>query len=146
MSDQELVRTEDTQALSTDVMGLGPIAVAIATWVHNKKLHSGSLRTEKTYEKTLKAFRAQLQGHGLDLDSPRRAIRPYLQGWAASGAGESGATLNQRLAIVSSFYKFARKSDLLFSWEAVEEERDGQVVTFHRRVPLDNPADYVDRA
>ena len=129
----------DSQAVSTEVKSLDPVDVAIATWVHNKKLHSGSVRTEHTYQKTINAFRLHLQAHGQDLDSPRWSIRPYLQAWAAQGAGESGATLNQRLAIVSSFYTFARKNDLLFSWEASE---DGT----HRQIPLDNPADYVERA
>lgn len=143
MSDLELVGTMDTQMLSTAVASLDPIASAIAMWVHNKRLHSGSVRTEHTYQKTLNAFRVHLQAHGLELDSPRRQIRPYLQAWAGQGAGESGATLNQRLAIVSSFYTFARKNDLLFSWEEAE---DGDDTFIRRRIPLDNPADYVERA
>lgn len=142
MSQTDLIIVE-SQLPSTNVEPLDPITQAIVTWVHNKKLHSGSVRTEQTYEKTIKGFRAHLRAHGRDLDSPRKTIAPYLQAWAASGAGKSGATLNQRLSIVSSFYTYARKRDLLTSWE---EESDGNGAIIRRRVPLDNPADYVERA
>jgi site-specific recombinase XerD len=146
MSTQALVSAVDTQALGTKIERFDPITRAIAAWVHEKFQHSRSERTKRAYEKTLRSFRAHLQAKGLDLDSPRPLIKPYLQGWAAAGAGESGATQNQRLAIVSSFYKHAHKNDAFFAWVEDLEEREGQSVTIRRRIPLDNPADYCERA
>jgi site-specific recombinase XerD len=136
----------DSQPPSLEVERLDPIFQAITSWVHSKKRRSGSVRTEHTYAQTLLSFRAHLQVHQMDLDWPRKQIKDYLQGWAASNAGESGATFNQRLAIVSSFYKYAHKNDAFWSWEEVEEIQGGQPVTIRRQVALDNPADYVERA
>jgi integrase len=53
-----------------------------------------------------------LQTGRLDLDSDPRAVALAAQGWAGQGA-PAPATFNQRLAILSSFYSFARKRGLL---------------------------------
>ena len=54
------------------------------------------------------AFRALLRGRGQDLDGDPAALALLAQAWAGTGA-PSPATYNQRLAILSSFYKFGRK-------------------------------------
>jgi integrase len=58
------------------------------------------------------SFRAVLQAAGLDLDADPRAAALAAQGWAGQGT-PAASTYNQRLAIVSSFYTFARKRGLL---------------------------------
>src|SRR5689334_19715575 len=48
--------------------------LAIAAWLHAKFQRSRSIKTQITYEAILRAFRAHLLAHGLDLDAadPRR--------------------------------------------------------------------------
>ena len=119
------------------------IDLAIGAWVHNKFQRSKSERTRVTYERTIRDFQAHLQALGLDLDSNRKEIRDPLQVWAAQGAGESGATFNQRLAIVSSFYTFCHKQERLFTWK--EQLTDaGEPVRV--RVVVENPAEMIERA
>jgi hypothetical protein len=88
---------------SPDLVEADPASLAIGAGVHNMFQRTHSQRTRDTYEKTIKAFRARAKVRGLDLDSDRGDLRDPLQVWAAEGAGESGATMNQRLAIISSF-------------------------------------------
>lgn len=86
----------------------GPIRV----WIAAKAGRTGSIKTQRAYEATLASFRATLQLADLDLDSEDRAVALVAQAWA--GASEPApATFNQRLAIVSSFYSFVEKRDLL---------------------------------
>jgi len=58
-----------------------------------------------------------LAGAGLDLDSEPATLAPLAQGWAGYSAREGQAvtpsTFNQRLAIVSSFYEYAIRNDVL---------------------------------
>lgn len=86
--------------------------LAIAAWLDAKRGRSGSLHTAKIYATTIAAFRAQLQRAGLDLDSAPRTIALAAQGWAGQN-DPAPATHNRRLAVLSSFYTFARKRGLL---------------------------------
>lgn len=87
----------------------------IAVWLDSKHNKSGSDRTVRAYDDTLRAFRAALRSVGLDLESattdePKVVL--VLQMWAetdATGRKVAPATFNHRLAVVSSFYTFARK-------------------------------------
>jgi len=90
------------------VSGGDPLDLAIAAWLDAKRGRSGSVHTAKIYQTTLANFRRQMQAAGLDLDSAPRTIALAAQGWA--GQGEiAPATHNRRLAVLSSFYTFARK-------------------------------------
>lgn len=96
----------------------GPsLELAIAAWLHAKRQRSGSERTARAYADTLASFRSALQSVGLDLEGDRRAVGLAAQGWAArprsDGRPVAASTINQRLAIVSSFYNFARRRELL---------------------------------
>ncbi len=88
------------------------IDVAVAAWLDAKSNKSGSAKTKRAYTDTLQAFRDQLQASGLDLDADPRALALAAQGWAGRDA-PAAATFNQRLAILSSFYVFARKRGLI---------------------------------
>ena len=96
--------------------------LAIAAWLDAKSKRSGSTKTTTAYREALTSFRAVLQKAGLDLDSPEPSgLALTAQGWAglssqADKVGVSPSTYNQRLAILSSFYTYARRQGL-FSGE-----------------------------
>src|SRR5262249_48894216 len=87
----------------------------IAAWLHAKLQRSQSARTVAEYRATLLDFRAELERAGRDLDSPLDAAQLAItQAWAARPRARdqrpvAAATHNLRLAIVSSFYAFARR-------------------------------------
>lgn len=97
-----------------------PLDYAIAAWLH---AHSSSPRTLRAYQDTFSSFRAALDRAGLAVTSAPRDVALVLQGWASAGDA-SASTHNQRLAIISSFYRFAQRRQLL---------------------QVDNPAQLVDR-
>jgi integrase/recombinase XerD len=86
-------------------------------WLDAARGYSGSIRTWQTYRDVLASARSALQVVGLDLDSAdREAVALVLERWAGSRSprsrhsGEiSPATFNQRVIIVSSFYRFAMR-------------------------------------
>jgi integrase len=92
----------------------------IAAWLDAKSGRSGSAKTLAAYRETLRAFRALLGRHDLDLDGPTPELATLAQAFAGathpSGRGRpardgvvSPSTFNQRLAILSSFYTFAMR-------------------------------------
>lgn len=94
------------------------IELARAAWIHEKRGRSDSAKTERAYSSTFDAFRAALRSQGLDIDADPRAVALVAQAWAAQprardGRPVSSATYNQRLAVLSSFYVFARRRGLL---------------------------------
>jgi integrase len=94
-----------------------PLEMAVSLWLHEKTKRSGSMKTLRAYKDTLESLRATLRRGGLDLDSPTREVSTVIQGWAmlhkANGDPVAPSTHNQRLAIVSSFYAFVAKRQLL---------------------------------
>lgn len=89
------------------------LELAIAVWLDAKSGRSHSLNTALNYREHLTSFRQTLQQAGLDLDSDPAVVTTLAQAWAAfSLKGQptiQSATYNKRLAIISSFYTFARK-------------------------------------
>ena len=85
----------------------------VAIWLHAKANKSGSQKTREQYEGHITRFRALLHQSGIDLNSPDEAtIAALAQGYAAysfDGSAIAGATYNQRLASLSSFYQYAIK-------------------------------------
>lgn len=110
MTSTALTTTEHT--LVSTAPSAQAIEVAIAAWLDAKGNKSGSAKTKRAYTDTLQAFRDQLQASGLDLDTDPRALALAAQGWAGRDA-PAAASFNQRLAILSSFYAFARKRGLI---------------------------------
>jgi site-specific recombinase XerD len=108
-----------SQALTTNVIGLS-LEQMIYLWVESKKKRTGSDGTEKMYNYAMQSFRDTLGVGGLDLDCDPVAVALVAQSWASTPQQESYAgkqvsqsTFNQRLAIISSFYRFARKRRFL---------------------------------
>lgn len=86
--------------------------IAIAAWLDAKGNRSGSAKTLRAYTDTLGTFREALRSASLELDGDPRTIALAAQGWAGRDT-PAPTTYNQRLAILSSFYVFARKRGLI---------------------------------
>jgi integrase len=116
------------EALSLDAL--------IGAWLHSKHQRSGSDRTPAEYAAVLSDYRAELQRAGMDLDAADvRALGLIAQAWAArprsrDGRPVSAATHNRRLAILSSFYTYAKRHGM--------QTTAGQ--------PPANPVELVERA
>jgi integrase len=103
----------ETQALST-LVTQAPLDLAVAAWLDAKCKRSE--KTRKAYVDTLAQFRAGLAGAGLALDSDPSAVALVAQAFASfsrRGSEVKPATRNQRLAILSSFYTYARRRGFL---------------------------------
>ena len=98
----------------------------VAAWLDSKSRRSNSKKTAFDYQDTMSSFRAALAQHGLDLDGDPAAVATLAQVWAGQGVKGhvAPATYNKRVAIISSFYSFARKRGFL---------------------PIDNPMGRVER-
>src|SRR5258708_2009315 len=76
----------------------------------------------------------------MDLDSPTPDVRLVAQAWASKSFGGlsdvSAATYNQRLAVLSSFYTFARKRQLLDIPNPIELVERRKVQSYASAVPL----------
>lgn len=88
------------------------VATAIASWLDAKRERSGSEKTLVAYQRAIHHFRRHCRERSLDLDSPPQAIAHIAEKWAAAGQ-VAAATFNQRLAILSSFYAYCERYDLL---------------------------------
>ena len=125
----------------------------IAAWLHEKTTASGSARTGGAYAALLEDYRAELRPVGLDVDSAdERALALVAQAWAArpragvdrrgrplrhAGQPVSASTHNLRLAVVSSFYAFARRYGLQVRVAGVRASEAARTVG--------NPIDLVKR-
>ncbi len=88
------------------------LELAIAVWLDAKSGRSHSLNTALNYREHLNSFRQTLRQASLDLDSDPAVVATLAQAWAGfstKGQTIGSATYNKRLAILSSFYAFARK-------------------------------------
>ena len=90
------------------------LELAIAAWLDSKSSKSGSERTARIYRDYIAGFRAALQEKGLVLDGDIRGVATVAQAWCGRGQASS-STFNQRKAVLSSFYTFARKRGFLGS-------------------------------
>jgi integrase/recombinase XerD len=107
--------TDVTPYQNQELVSRGPapaLDLAIATWLDSKAGRSGSGHTEKIYRSTVADFRAEVQRAGLDLDADPRAIATAAGIWAGRNT-PAPATFNRRLAVLSSFYTFARRRGML---------------------------------
>lgn len=159
--------------MTSDLLPRNPNAnrvdLAIAAWLDQAGGRSGSTETRRQYAATLAAFRTQLQDAGLDLTSDPAAVALVLQAFAGTRrpghrhtttpAGVSPARYNKVLAIMSSFYQFARRRQLLDQpnpadlverrpVEAYASSRAPDLAHVQRAIAAieDNPAGRRDRA
>lgn len=114
-SSHEMSPIIDTDRHHGEVMTLEQCIVA---WLNEKHGTSGSAKTRLAYEETIHAFRATLRSAGLNLGSDAKTVALAAQGYAASSTSTrrvtvSNATFNQRLAILSSFYEYAMRFEVL---------------------------------
>lgn len=136
MPQTPLVFTPENTTLTSE--NVSRLDLLIAAWLHAKYHKSKSQRTLKTYQQTITEFRVYLMERDLELDSPPNLVALAAQAYAASsviqGKEVSANTLNQRLAILSSFYQFALK------------HREGHTIIenpiarVERGTPTDSPA------
>lgn len=96
------------------------IDAIIAAWLDAKWNRTQSDKTRDEYRANIYHFRRWLAKHGRDLDAPESDITPAVQAWAGLPKyvrgvprAVSAATRNRRLAIVSSFYEYARRNRAL---------------------------------
>ena len=111
------------EANSAVTVSGSPVDLAIAAWLDAKGKRAGSAKTHKAYRDTLTDFRAALRDKGLDLDADTRPVRVIAQAWASASKisrDVKAATYNQRLAVVSSFYVFANRAELLIGVNPIE--------------------------
>jgi site-specific recombinase XerD len=108
------------------------IAMAIERWLLDKYEYSQSTCTATAYCEILLSLRVYLQERGYDLNTTATALVSCIRTWAnlrASSSKRQGqvapATYNQRIAAVSSFYRWAIQHGMY----------DGE-----------NPAEHLDRA
>ena len=125
----------------------GPLDQAIAAWLHAKSGRSGSKKTATTYQETIAQFRTVLQAARLDLDADPRAVALAAQAWAATrasgsrGQGDvSPSTYNQRLAVLSSFYRYAKKLGLMTGENPIDRVDRRSVQAYASAVPIDKVA------
>lgn len=105
---------KDTQAFTT-IVESNHVDLAIAGWLD---AHKTSQKTHKTYQDTIQQYRMELRRIGADLDSDVRTLAMVAQSFASitRNPGKertSKNTRNLRLAILSSFYKYALDRYLL---------------------------------
>lgn len=122
-----------------------PFALAIAAWLHEKRGRSDSAKTARAYADTFASFRQALHAAGLELDSDTRAVALAAQAWAAQSRARDGrpvaaSTYNQRLAIASSFYDFARRRGFLETANPLELVTRRRVQDYASARPLDYAA------
>src|SRR6266702_815660 len=104
----------------------------IAAWEDEKYKLSHSKKTHHEYSTALRQFREALPS-GVDLDGEPSEIAQAAQGWAGQSRSPrrshvSWSTYNQRLAILSSFYEYAIRFDVLTAnpIERVKREKSGE--------------------
>lgn len=94
---------------------------AIEAWIaesSKKKTTAYSAKTETAYRSTLTEFRAYLQEKHLDLDHFPPSVANAAREWLNTSKAErviTWSTFNNRRSILSSFYKFALRNDVLDS-------------------------------
>lgn len=115
------------------------IEQCITAWLAAKFGRSESEKTKRAYTLTISEFRAMLQEVGLDVDSDTAIVAPLAQGFAAKHSEMrhrvTPNTYNQRLAILSSFYRYAIKHDVLTDNPIAKVERR-VTKTEHAAIPL----------
>jgi integrase/recombinase XerD len=84
---------------------------ALDDWIV-ESARSKSDRTSDIYRNTITQFRIRLQSKGLDLDGHPVAVRTIAREWL-NEREVSWATFNQRRSILSSWFKYAIRNDVL---------------------------------
>lgn len=117
---------------------------AISEWLEQKHTRTGSAKTRKAYEETMRSFRDRLQRANLNLLSNPMDVARVATPWAATRAPESkhsgevsAATYNQRLAIISSFYTFLQDTYKIECTNPIEDVKKRPVQAYATAMPID---------
>ena len=95
----------------------------------------GSARTRRAYADAVASFRAALATAQLDLDGTPEAIALAAQAWAGQG-GAAAATYNQRLACLSSVYRYALRHGLLRGENPIARVQRQRVQAYSQAIAL----------
>lgn len=134
----------------TAIRTTGPDAW-IGQWLHEVVFgHSQSKRTLEAYAATMGAFRATLAEKRLDVDSPAisrvTAVAQAYVSHTERGRALAPATIAQRTAILSSFYRFAVKHGMLLH-DPIAIIHRPTVQAYAAAKPIATPAlDAIDRS
>src|SRR5215212_3968006 len=109
MTTELVTLSSDPGAPVTRRAGGVTIDQIVQAWLDAQR---ASLRTRRAYADAVASFRAALQAAGHDLDAAPEAIALAAQAWAGQDDAAS-ATYNQRLACVSSCFRYAIRHGLL---------------------------------
>jgi site-specific recombinase XerD len=118
---------------------------AVNEWLAQKETRTGSQKTRKAYEDTMRQFRVFLKSGGLDLLSNPIDIVRLAALWANMRTGTtrrpgkdvSPATYNQRLAILSSWYTFVQEAYKLDIPNPIESVKKRPVQAYAAATPVD---------
>lgn len=104
---------ENTSLIISTGRYIPTIDEMVALWLKASFDKSGSEKTKDQYERNMAKFRAMLHKAGLELDSQDDAMVATIAELFASSSEDgrvvAGATYNQRIASVSSFFQYAKK-------------------------------------
>jgi integrase len=126
-ADQHQEEADITQAVASyiasgvvinDTRQVEQLNLLIQEWLLEKYQQTQSVKTRETYRATLYQYRSALQQQGLDLDRTDCLARlvttaRLFSTFSARGKEVAVATINLRLAVISSFYEFAQRNDFL---------------------------------
>ncbi len=129
----------ETQELST-IIEDNPITLSISVWLDASYRQSMSKDTRRVYEAIITTFRNGCIQAGIDLDGSPEQVALLAQVYASHGpSGElvSSNTYNQRLAALSSYYKFARRRRFIRGENPIEMLSRAKVTQYASAVPLD---------
>ena len=124
------------------------IDAAIFEWLAQKETRTGSQKTRRAYDDTLRQFRAALIRFNLDLLSNPVDVARVASLWATTRALRrhqsesdlvkpvSASTYNQRLAIVSSWYTFVQETYHLAIPNPIKDVKKRPVQAYAAALPI----------
>lgn len=126
----------------TTIVTSTTLDVMIYAWLDSKFNRTRSTQTRDNYHRTIVKFRAALRQQGLDLDSndPQAIKQIALTAQAFSRFSEkgkqlAGATINQRLCAIASFYVWAIRQEYL-QVNPLDRVERSKVEPYSRAVPI----------
>ena len=121
------------------------IEKAIAEWLEQKRIRTGSQKTYDAYRETMQSFRQVLWRGNIDLLDNSTDIQRLAAIWANTRNGKSRrpgedvspSTYNQRLAILSSFYTFLQEVYHLDIPNPIESVKKRPVQAYATAAPIE---------
>ncbi len=118
---------------------------AIAEWLEQKRIRTGSQRTYDAYRETMQSFRLVLWRGNIDLLDNPADIHRAASIWANTRNGKtrrpsedvSPSTYNQRLAILSSWYTFVQEVYKLDIPNPIESVKKRPVQAYAAALPIE---------